>query len=73
MRIPSQVAFPSGTIAIATGIAPEVCIAGNAAPLTVGTEPIAPVAPVPADMFIELVVVLELAGEDPAPAAVGVP
>ena len=63
MLMPSQVAPPSGTIAIATGIAPEVCITGSVAPRTTITllvpipapAELAPVEPMPA---IELVVVV---------------
>src|SRR5579862_5774340 len=38
--IPSQVDCPSGTIAIATGIAPDVCIAGRAVCLIVIIPPV---------------------------------
>src|SRR5580704_488833 len=39
MLIPCQSAEPTGTIDIATGIEPEVCIAGNVAPRIVITVP----------------------------------
>src|SRR5580658_10198723 len=60
MLIPSQTAEPTGTIAIATGIAPEVCITGKVAPRIVMTllEPIAGAGAVGAIAGIEALVVV---------------
>src|SRR3984957_15231304 len=60
MLIPSQSAVPTGTIAIAVGIAPEVCITGKVAPRIVMTlfEPIAGAGAAGAIAGIEPVVVV---------------
>jgi hypothetical protein len=68
MLIPSQFAEPSGTIAIAVGIAPEVCIIGKAVCLMV-IIPLEPIAEAPDDMpvdamlLLEVVVIVEAAAE----------
>jgi hypothetical protein len=73
--IPSQVAVPRGTIAIACGIAPDVGMAGSEAPFTVGIEPLmSPELMLPVDpMCIEPLFDIEVVVGDPAVAAFAAP
>ena len=73
MLIPSQFALPSGTIDIATGIAPEVGITGNAVCFTVGTAPARSLFDMPAlpDVFIELAIEDEGVVVEPAVGEAG--